>query len=204
MIESIGTKDRNVNIRRRAAESRLAQASAPLQPPGGEPVSASASGIKGTGPAQAQRQRIVITSRYLRRLAGDHRRHAGQSSGRRDDCGPGKAACLDNETPDETKFTHFRRSHPARCFLLTARRPDPDYTRWVNPFIGTGGHGHTFPGATMPFGMVQLSPDTRADNWDGSSGYHYSDDIIYGFSHTHLSGTGIPDGCDILFMPTTR
>lgn len=77
-----------------------------------------------------------------------------------------------------------------------------DYTRWVNPFIGTGGHGHTFPGATMPFGMVQLSPDTRIDNWDGSSGYHYSDDIIYGFSHTHLSGTGIPDGCDILLMPT--
>src|SRR6185295_927865 len=76
-----------------------------------------------------------------------------------------------------------------------------DFTHWVNPFIGTGGHGHTFPGATMPFGMVQLSPDTRTDNWDGSSGYHYSDDIIYGFSHTHLSGTGIPDYCDILFMP---
>ncbi|MEP6848126.1 MAG: GH92 family glycosyl hydrolase, partial [Acidobacteriota bacterium] len=76
-----------------------------------------------------------------------------------------------------------------------------DFTRWVDPFIGTGGHGHTFPGATMPFGMVQLSPDTRTDNWDGSSGYHYSDDIIYGFSHTHLSGTGIPDYCDILFMP---
>ena len=51
-----------------------------------------------------------------------------------------------------------------------------DYTRFVDPFIGTGGHGHTFPGATMPFGMVQLSPDTRTDNWDGSSGYHYSDD----------------------------
>src|SRR5881227_2670969 len=76
-----------------------------------------------------------------------------------------------------------------------------DYTRWVNPFIGTGGHGHTFPGAVVPFGMVQLSPDTRGADWDGSSGYHYSDDIIYGFSHTHLSGTGIPDGCDILFMP---
>lgn len=53
----------------------------------------------------------------------------------------------------------------------------------------------------MPFGMVQLSPDTRIDNWDGSSGYHYSDSTIYGFSHTHLSGTGIPDGCDILLMP---
>ncbi len=88
------------------------------------------------------------------------------------------------------------------CSLLTASAQTRDFTRHVNPFIGTGGHGHTFPGATMPFGMVQLSPDTRIDNWDGSSGYHYSDDIIYGFSHTHLSGTGIPDGCDILFMPT--
>ncbi len=86
------------------------------------------------------------------------------------------------------------------CLTLTAQIKD--FTRWVDPFIGTGGHGHTFPGAVMPFGMVQLSPDTRTDNWDGSSGYHYSDDIIYGFSHTHLSGTGIPDGCDILFMPT--
>ncbi|MBV9216145.1 MAG: GH92 family glycosyl hydrolase [Acidobacteria bacterium] len=86
-------------------------------------------------------------------------------------------------------------------FDVAAQRTQ-DYTRWVNPFIGTGGHGHTFPGATTPFGMVQLSPDTRTDNWDGSSGYHYSDDVIYGFSHTHLSGTGIPDYCDILFMPT--
>ena len=85
---------------------------------------------------------------------------------------------------------------------LTLEAQTKDFTRHVNPFIGTGGHGHTFPGATLPFGMVQLSPDTRIDNWDGSSGYHYSDDIIYGFSHTHLSGTGIPDGCDILFMPT--
>ena len=87
------------------------------------------------------------------------------------------------------------------CSLFTASAQTRDFTRWVNPFIGTGGHGHTFPGATMPFGMVQLSPDTRIDNWDGSSGYHYSDDIIYGFSHTHLNGTGIPDYCDILFMP---
>jgi predicted alpha-1,2-mannosidase len=86
-------------------------------------------------------------------------------------------------------------------FSLTCIAQPKDYTRWVNPFIGTGGHGHTFPGAVMPFGMVQLSPDTRGADWDGSSGYHYSDDIIYGFSHTHLSGTGIPDGCDILFMP---
>jgi len=77
-----------------------------------------------------------------------------------------------------------------------------DFTRYVNPFVGTGRHKHTFPGATVPFGMVQLSPDTRRDNWDGSSGYHYSDSTIYGFSHTHLSGTGIPDYCDVLFMPT--
>jgi predicted alpha-1,2-mannosidase len=76
-----------------------------------------------------------------------------------------------------------------------------DYSRLVNPFIGTGGHGHTYPGASMPFGMMQLSPDTRMADWDGSSGYHYSDSVIYGFSHTHLSGTGIPDYCDILFMP---
>ena len=72
----------------------------------------------------------------------------------------------------------------------------------VDPFIGTGGHGHTFPGATLPFGMVQLSPDTRLTGWDGCSGYHYSDSIIYGFSHTHLSGTGVGDYGDILFMPT--
>jgi predicted alpha-1,2-mannosidase len=77
-----------------------------------------------------------------------------------------------------------------------------DFTSYVNPFIGTGGHGHTFPGATVPFGMVQLSPDTRLSGWDGCSGYHYSDNKIYGFSHTHLSGTGCSDYGDILIMPT--
>ena len=77
-----------------------------------------------------------------------------------------------------------------------------DFSNYINPFIGTGAHGHTFPGATMPFGMVQLSPDTRIEGWDGCSGYHYSDSIIYGFSHTHLSGTGIGDYCDLLLMPT--
>jgi predicted alpha-1,2-mannosidase len=75
-------------------------------------------------------------------------------------------------------------------------------TDYVDPFIGTGGHGHTYPGASLPFGMVQLSPDTRLDGWDGCSGYHYSDSIIYGFSHTHLSGTGCSDYGDILLMPT--
>ncbi|MCZ4410619.1 GH92 family glycosyl hydrolase [Cryomorphaceae bacterium 1068] len=79
---------------------------------------------------------------------------------------------------------------------------EENYTQFVNPFIGTGGHGHTFPGSTLPFGMVQLSPDTRLDGWDGCGGYHYSDSVIYGFSHTHLSGTGVSDYGDILLMPT--
>lgn len=78
-----------------------------------------------------------------------------------------------------------------------------NYSQYVNPFIGTGGHGHTFPGAIVPFGMVQLSPDTRIDgSWDGCSGYHYSDSVIYGFSHTHLNGTGVSDYGDIMLMPT--
>ena len=75
---------------------------------------------------------------------------------------------------------------------------------FVDPFIGTGGHGHTYPGATAPFGMMQLSPDTRLEGWDGCSGYHYSDSHIYGFSHTHLSGTGVSDYGDVLFMPTDK
>jgi predicted alpha-1,2-mannosidase len=77
-----------------------------------------------------------------------------------------------------------------------------DFARYVDPFIGTSGHGHTFPGAIVPFGMVQLSPDTRLTGWDGCSGYHYSDSVLYGFSHTHLSGTGISDYGDVLLMPT--
>lgn len=78
-----------------------------------------------------------------------------------------------------------------------------NYQQYVNPFIGTGGTGHTFPGATVPYGMVQLSPDTRIDgSWEGCSGYHYSDNRIYGFSHTHLNGTGVSDYGDILLMPT--
>jgi predicted alpha-1,2-mannosidase len=76
-----------------------------------------------------------------------------------------------------------------------------NYAGFVDPFIGTGGHGHTYPGASVPFGMVQLSPDTRLDGWDGCSGYHASDTVIYGFSHTHLSGTGCSDYGDILLMP---
>lgn len=88
--------------------------------------------------------------------------------------------------------------------LLTACTKDVStvsYTDSVDVFIGTGGHGHTFPGATLPHGMVQLSPDTRQDGWDACGGYHYSDNTMMGFSHTHLSGTGIGDYGDILFMP---
>src|ERR1051326_5190484 len=88
----------------------------------------------------------------------------------------------------------------AYCLLATAL--GGEFSSRVNPFIGTGEHGHTFPGATTPFGMVQLSPDTRVDgSWDGCSGYHYSDSVIYGFSHTHLSGTGCSDYGDVMLMP---
>jgi predicted alpha-1,2-mannosidase len=78
-----------------------------------------------------------------------------------------------------------------------------DLTKYVKIAIGTGGHGHTYPGATVPYGMVQLSPDTYNDNWDWCSGYHYSDSSIMGFSHTHLSGTGRGDMLDVLVMPGT-
>jgi len=86
--------------------------------------------------------------------------------------------------------------------LFLSCQQNKSYINKVDPFIGTGGHGHTFPGASMPFGMVQLSPDTRINSWDGCSGYHYSDSIILGFSHTHLSGTGVGDYGDIRIMPT--
>ena len=71
------------------------------------------------------------------------------------------------------------------------------------PLVGTGGHGHTYPGATVPFGFVQLSPDTRTHGWDACGGYYYSDSSILGFSHTHLSGTGCTDLGDILILPLT-
>jgi predicted alpha-1,2-mannosidase len=78
-----------------------------------------------------------------------------------------------------------------------------DVLKFVDPMIGTGGHGHTYPGATTPFGLVQLSPDTDDTGWDWCSGYHYQDSTIMGFSHTHLSGTGISDLADVLLMPYT-
>ena len=84
--------------------------------------------------------------------------------------------------------------------LSAAQQFDP--VRYVDPMIGTAAHGHVFPGATMPFGMVQLSPDEETSGWDWCSGYNYSSKTIMGFSHTHLSGTGAMDYGDVLFMPT--
>jgi len=85
-------------------------------------------------------------------------------------------------------------------FVDTIASPE-SILNYVDPFIGTGGHGHTFPGATTPFGMVQCSPQTRLEGWDACSGYHYTDNRIYGFAHTALSGTGVGDYGDILLFP---
>ncbi len=94
------------------------------------------------------------------------------------------------------------------CISCTQKEPEIRENKvqvldYVDPFIGTGFHGHTFPGAVVPHGRVQLSPDTHLLGWDASSGYHYDDSTLYGFSHTHLSGTGIGDLGDVLFLPFT-
>jgi len=112
------------------------------------------------------------------------------------------------------KYFHFPAAFLALSLLFgcsepavqspTDPGPEADPITSVDPFIGTGGHGHTFPGASVPFGMVQLSPDTRLEGWDGCSGYHYTDSVVFGFSHTHLSGTGVSDYGDILLMPTSK
>lgn len=88
------------------------------------------------------------------------------------------------------------------AIACTNTKPVKEPANYVNTFIGTAEHGHTYPGATTPFGMVQLSPDTGIEGWDWCSGYHDSDSSVMGFSHTHLSGTGGADLGDILFMPT--
>jgi predicted alpha-1,2-mannosidase len=93
--------------------------------------------------------------------------------------------------------------HPVLSAPTEVSSAAEDMTQYVKIAIGTGGHGHTYPGATVPFGMVQLSPDTYNDGWDWCSGYHYSDSSIMGFSHTHLSGTGASDMLDFLLMPGT-
>ncbi len=78
---------------------------------------------------------------------------------------------------------------------------EENYTRHVDPKIGTGGHGHVFVGANVPFGLVQVGPTSIPQTWDWCSGYHASDSTVIGFSHTHLSGTGIGDLFDITVMP---
>lgn len=102
-----------------------------------------------------------------------------------------------------SQIDELRKAQDARKEVINFETSTSYFSKslFVDPFIGTGGHGHTYPGASAPFGMIQLSPDTRHEGWDGCSGYHYSDSIIYGFSHTHLSGTGVPDYCDLLIMP---
>ena len=78
---------------------------------------------------------------------------------------------------------------------------EENYTRHVDPKIGTGGHGHVFVGANVPFGLVQVGPTSIPQTWDWCSGYHASDSTVIGFSHTHLSGTGIGDLFDVTVMP---
>jgi predicted alpha-1,2-mannosidase len=85
-----------------------------------------------------------------------------------------------------------------------SKNKEKSISSYVNPFIGTGGHGHTYPGATVPFGMLQVSPVNGTNGWDWCSGYHYSDSIAVGFSHLSLSGTGIGDLADIIFMPVNK
>lgn len=101
----------------------------------------------------------------------------------------------------KNKFCMLLLASGIGLFSCAEQELPKEYTDSVNVFIGTGGHGHTFPGATLPHGMVQLSPDTRLFGWDACSGYYYDDTSIMGFTHTHLSGTGIGDYGDILFMP---
>ena len=106
-----------------------------------------------------------------------------------------------------SRLLSFRGSKHSNSPAISAGSPTSsaadDLTKFVKIAIGTGGHGHTYPGATVPFGMVQLSPDTFNEGWDWCSGYHYSDSSIMGFSHTHLSGTGASDMLDFLLMPGT-
>ena len=87
------------------------------------------------------------------------------------------------------------------ALLLAVACSEKPLTSYVNPMVGSDGHGHTFPGPIVPFGQIQPGPDTRLEGWDGCSAYHYSDDTIFGFSHTHLSGTGCEDYGDVLLMP---
>jgi predicted alpha-1,2-mannosidase len=118
------------------------------------------------------------------------------------------------ETPINQSISRRRFLQASGALCVSSALPLPAFTapqgaeatdplRWVDPRIGTGGHGHCFPGVSLPFGAVQLSPDTFNDGWDWCSGYHISDTSIMGFSHTHLSGTGCGDLLDFLVMAGT-
>ena len=89
----------------------------------------------------------------------------------------------------------------AGAVLLAACSTAPRLTSYIDPKIGTGDHGHVFVGANVPFGMVQVGPTSIPQEWDWCSGYHASDSTLIGFSHTHLSGTGIGDLFDVTIMP---
>ncbi len=118
------------------------------------------------------------------------------------------------ETPEKSRARKLAGAKALVLFLtflpVSVKTAAGEHTKYVNPFIGTGAAenslpGNTFPGAATPFGMVQLSPDTQeAPDWDNASGYSYAHDTIYGFSHTHLSGTGACDLLDILMLPFSR
>ena len=95
----------------------------------------------------------------------------------------------------------FLASVALAAIVSCCKTEQKDYTQFVDPLIGSGGHGHVFVGANVPYGMVQVGPQQIRDSWDWCSGYQYSDTLVIGFSHTHLSGTGIGDLGDILLMP---
>jgi predicted alpha-1,2-mannosidase len=114
---------------------------------------------------------------------------------RRECLAAGAAAAIAAAAPDLASAFESKTLKPVSEPLVF------DPCAYVDPFIGTGGHGHTFPGASAPFGMVQLSPDTDNARWDACAGYHYGDSTLLGFSHTHLSGTGIADMMDVLVVP---
>ena len=89
----------------------------------------------------------------------------------------------------------------ATAFMTACSSSDDSLLRYVAPKIGSGGHGHVFVGASVPFGLVQVGPTSIPQDWDWCSGYHSSDESVIGFSHTHLSGTGIGDLVDVTLMP---
>ncbi|HZI68056.1 MAG TPA: glycoside hydrolase family 92 protein, partial [Hanamia sp.] len=116
---------------------------------------------------------------------------------------------MNRSKPTKSNFFYFKKKALFKNFIFlfllinTSSVFAQNVVQYVNPYIGTGGHGHVFLGANVPFGAVQLGPVNLSEGWDWCSGYNYADSTIIGFSHTHLSGTGIGDLGDILVMPTT-